>query len=212
MKKILFALTLYFGIFQSTAQNFNGSIEFKYTTQKDTTTNIYLVKDKLIKLDQYGKKTNAIEGSFIFDLNASTIKFVNPKRKVWGEHSSETPPIIKGVCTVTKGAKTKSIQGLKCVEYTVSNTDENTTITYWVAENKFSFFVPVIKLWNRKDKQSIYFNQIADLAPGSMPLLSEEKQINDNKLITRLEVVKIGHKAPDDASLAVPPNYNKFDQ
>ena len=211
MKKILFALTLYFGILQANAQNFNGSIEFKYSTQKDTTTNIYLVKDKLIKLDQYGKKTNAIEGSFIFDLNANTIKFVNPKRKVWGEHKSETPPVVKGVCTVTKGG-TKSIQGIKCVEYDVKNTDENTVIAYWVAESKFTFFVPIIKLWNRKDKQSIYFSQIKDLPEGSMPLLSEEKQINDGKLITKLEVVKINKTVPDDASLAVPPNYNKFDQ
>lgn len=212
MKKILFALSLCFGLNQITAQNFNGSIEFKYATQKDTTTNIYLVKDNLIKLDQYGKKSGAIEGSFIFDLTTSKIKFVNPKRKVWGEHKSETPPVVKGVCTVTKGTNTKNIQGIKCIEYIVKNTDENTSITYWVAENKFAFFTPVIKLWNRKDKQSIYFNQIKDLPEGCMPLLSEEKQLSDGKLLTKLEVVKIGRKVPDDASLAVPPNYNKFDQ
>lgn len=212
MKKILIALTLCLGLTKIIAQNFNGSIEFKYYNQKDTNTNIYLVKDKLIKLDQYGKKSNAIEGSFIFDLTENKIKFVNPKRKVWGEHKSETPPIVKGVCTVTKGNDTKTIQGIKCVEYTVKNTDENTVITYWVAENKFSFFVPVIKLWNRKDKQSIYFNQIKDLPEGCMPMLSEEKQLSDGKLLTKLEVVKIGRKVPDDASLAVPANYNKFDQ
>jgi len=212
MKKILFMSTVYFGLFQITAQNFNGSIEFKYSTQKDTTTNIYLVKDKIIKLDQYGKKTNTIEGSFIFDLNTNTIKFVNPKRKVWGEHKSETPPIVKGVCSVTKGTNTKSIQGIKCVEYTVKNTEENTSITYWVGENKFSFFVPVIKLWNRKDKQSVYFNQIKGLPEGSMPFFSEEKQISDGKLITKLEVIKIEKKVPDDASLVIPPNFNKFDQ
>lgn len=212
MKKILVALTLYFGMAQITAQNFNGSIEFKYSTQKDTTTNIYLVKDKLIKLDQYGKKTNAIEGSFIFDLNTNKIKFVNPKRKVWGEHKSETPPIVKGVCTVTKGSGTKTVQGIKCVEYNVKNTDENTSITYWVAEGKFAFFMPIIKLWNRKDKQSVYFTQIKDLPEGSMPLLSEEKQVSDGKLITKLEVVKINKTVPDDASLEVPANYNKFDQ
>ncbi len=212
MKKILFALTLCLGLTTITAQNFSGSIEFKYYNQKDTNTNIYLVKDKLIKLDQYGKKSNAIEGSFIFDLTENKIKFVNPKRKVWGEHKSETPPIVKGVCTVTKGTSTKSIQGIKCTEYTVQNSEENTVITYWVAENKFAFFAPVIKLWNRKDKQSIYFNQIKDLPDGSMPLLSEEKQLSDGKLLTKLEVVKIGRKVPDDASLAVPANYNKFDQ
>lgn len=212
MKKILFALALYFGLFQITAQNFNGTIEFKYTTQKDTNTNVYIVKDKLIKLDQYSKKTNAIEGSFIFDLTTNKIKWTNPKRKVWGESKSETPPIVKGVCVATKGTNTKSIQGIKCTEYTVKNTEENTVITYWIAENKFSFFVPVIKLWNRKDKQSVYFNQIKDLPEGCMPLLSEEKLITDGKTITKLEVVKISKKIPDGASLEVPTTYSKFDQ
>jgi hypothetical protein len=212
MKKIFLALTLYFGLLQITAQNFNGSIEFKYSTLKDTTTNVYLVKDKLVKLDQYGKKTNAIEGSFIFDLTTNKIKWTNPKRKVWGESKSETPPIIKGVCAVTKGTNTKSIQGIKCTEYTVKNTDENTIISYWIADNKFAFFMPVIKLWNRKDKQSVYLNQIKDLPEGCMPLLSEEKQISDGKLITKLEVVKINKKVPDDESLTIPATFNKFDQ
>lgn len=212
MKKILVAFTLLISLNTSFAQNFNGSIEFKYSTRRDTSTNIYLVKNKMIKLDQYGKKTNAIEGSFIFDLNTNKIKFVNPKRKVWGEHVSEAPQTVKGVCEVTKGAGTKTIQGLKCVEYTVKNTEENTTITYWIVENKFSFFAPVVKLWNRKDKQSIYFNQIKDLPEGSMPLLSEEKQLSDGKFVTKLEVVKIGKKVLDDASFLVPANFNKFDQ
>ena len=194
------------------AQSYEGSIEFKMETSKDTTTNIYYVKGKDVKLDQIGRKSGKVEGSFVFNTETNEIKFVNPVRKVWGEHKSETPPIVKGVCVFTKGTNTKSIQGVKCVEYTVKNTEENTSITYWVAENKFSFFVPVIKLWNRKDKQSVYFNQIKDLPEGSMPLFSEEKQINDGKLITKLEVVKIGKKVPDDASLVVPPNYNKFDQ
>lgn len=212
MKKIFFTLALYFGLFQITAQNFNGTIEFKYTTQKDTNTNVYIVKDKLIKLDQYSKKTNAIEGSFIFDLTTNKIKWTNPKRKVWGESKSETPPIVKGVCVATKGTNTKSIQGIKCTEYTVKNTEENTVITYWIAENKFSFFVPVIKLWNRKDKQSVYFNQIKDLPEGCMPLLSEEKLITDGRIITKLEVVKISKKVPESASLEVPATYSKFDQ
>ncbi len=212
MKKILFALALYFGLFQISAQNFNGTIEFKQTTLKDTIMNVYLVKDKIIKLDRYGKKSTEIEGSFIFDLTANKIKWTNPKRKVWGESKSETPPIVKGTCVAIKGTNTKSIQGIKCTEYTVKNTEENTVITYWVAENKFGFFMPLIKLWNRKDKQSVYFNFIKDLPEGCMPLLSEEKQITDGKFISKLEVTKIGKKVPDDASLMVPPTYSKFDQ
>src|SRR3954466_11889109 len=173
-----------------TAQGFNGNIEFRYATQKDTTNNVYWVKNKLVKLDQNSKKGNTVEGSFLFDLAAGEIKFLNPKRKLWGKQKSETPQLVKGQCVVTKGTTSKKVAGVKCTEYTVRNVDENTVITYWIAEDKFNFFVPLVKLWNRKDKQSIYFGKITGLAEGAMPLMSEEKQLSDGKMLTKLEVMK----------------------
>jgi hypothetical protein len=211
MKHLIALSIIFFSVFKLSAQGFNGSIEFKSYKEKDTSLNVYHVKGKLVKLDKYTKMTNVIEGSFIFDLAVGKIRFVNPKRKVWGEHISETAPVIRGHCEVSKGNGSKTVAGVKCHEYTVKNTEENTIITYWVAESKFDFFVPLIKLWNRKDKQSIYFNQIKDLPEGSMPLWSEEKQISDGKSITKLEVTKISNKTPDEASLSVPAGYTKFD-
>ena len=211
MKKILIIVTAFFSLTSIVAQNFSGNIEFKYSTQKDTSFNIYMVKNKMVRLDQYGRKGN-VEGSFLFDLTGNEIKWLNPKRKVWGEHKSETPAVIKGKCEVIKGTGSKTISGVKCTDYTVKNTDENTIITYWIAADKFAFFVPVLKLWNRKDKQSVYFNQITGLAEGSMPLMSEEKQIADGKVLTKLEVVKITKKIPEEASVSVPPEFTKFDK
>ena len=172
-----------------------------------------MVKNKLVRLDQYGKKnpTN-IEGGFIFNIPAGEVKFLNPKRKVWGLQISETPQIIRGVCVVIKGAATKTIAGYKCSEYTVKNAEENTVITYWIADGKFTFFSPLVKLWNRKDKQSIYFGQIKNIGEGSMPLLSEERQLTDGKLLTKLEVSKINTSAPDESAFAIPAGYNKLDQ
>lgn len=197
---------------QTFAQGFSGTIEFKYTTQKDTTLNVYSVKNQKIRLDQFNKRDKAIEGSFLFDLAAKEIKFLNPKRKLWGYQKSETPQVIRGECVVNKGTSTKTIAGQKCQEYVVKNSAENTVVTYWIAEGKFNFFTAMVKLWNRKDKQSIYFLQIKDLPEGAMPLLSEERQLTDGKLLTRLEVVKIGQAAPADALLDVPAGYQKFDQ
>jgi hypothetical protein len=212
MKKFLLTAVFAVSLIGSNAQTFNGTIDFKYTTVKDTFHNVFIVKEKLIKLDQFGKKSGNVEGSFIFDLASNSIKFVSPKRKIWGEHKSETPAVIKGKCEVTKGTNSKTVQGVKCTDYTVKNTDENTTITYWIAEDKFNFFIPLLKLWNRKDKQNIYFAQITGLPEGSMPLMSEEKTINDGKTLTRLEAVKITKKMPDDASVQVPADYTKFDK
>lgn len=194
------------------AQSYEGSIEFKMESPKDTSTNIYYVKGNIVRLDQIGRKSGKVEGSFVFDLSSNEIKFVNPIRKVWGEHKSETSPMIKGTCVTTKGTNTKMIQGQKCTEYIVKNIEENTQITYWMTGGKYDFFVPAVKLWNRKDKQSIYFNQIKDLPKGSMPLLSEERTISDGKLVSKLEVSKISKSSIDASKLSIPAEYKKFEQ
>jgi hypothetical protein len=185
-------LTLFFGLaFLSSFAQFSGSVDFKYYTLKDTTLNTYWVKDKKIRLDQYDRKnTTAIEGSFIFDLDAKTVKFVNPKRKVWGDQKSDIPPVMKGKCDISKG-KGKTINGIKCNEYIVKNTEENTAITYYITSGNYDFFIPMMELWNRKDKQSIYFGKIEGLSKGFMPVMSEERQISDNKMISKIEIVKI---------------------
>ena len=194
------------------AQSFEGTIEFKMETSKDTTTNIYYVKGHDVKLDQIGKKSGKVEGSFVFNTESGEIKFVNPVRKVWGEHKSETAPVIKGTCISSKGTNTKMVQGQKCTEYIVKNTEENTQITYWMVSGKYDFFAPLVKAWNRKDKQSIFFNQIKDLPKGSMPLLSEEKLISDGTLISKLEVSKLSKGNVDASKLAIPADYKKFEQ
>lgn len=194
------------------AQGFEGSLEFKMGTSKDTTTNVYYVKGNDIKLDQIGRKSGKVEGSFVFDLAAQKIKFVNPIRKIWGDHKTETNPVIKGTCVSTKGTNTKTIQGQKCIEYIVKNTEENTQVTFWIAEGKYDFFMPVVKMWNRKDKQSVYFNQIKNLPKGSMPLMSEERTISDNKVVTLLEVSKVNKMSVDASKVTIPADYKKFDQ
>jgi hypothetical protein len=212
MKKFKLLLAFVSVSFFGIAQSFEGVVEFKMETNKDTTTNIYYVKGNDVKLDQLGRKSGKVEGSFVFDLGKNQIKFVNPVRKVWGEHKSETIPVVKGSCLVSKGSGTKTIQGQKCVEYKVKNTEENLEITYWITTGKFDFFVPLVKIWNRKDKQSVYFNQIKDLPKGSMPMLSEERQLSDGSLISKLEVSKISKSPVDASKLSIPAEYKKFEQ
>lgn len=194
------------------AQSFEGSIEFRMETSGDTTTNIYYVKGNNVRLDQIGRKSGRVEGCFLFDLSSKEIKSLSPVRKVWTEHKSETVPVIKGTCVSTKGANTKMIQGQKCTEYIVKNTEENTQITYWIISGKYDFFASMVKLWNRKDKQSIYFNKIKDLPKGSMPMMSEEKLISSGAVITKLEVTKLTKSKIEDSKLTVPDDYKKFEQ
>jgi hypothetical protein len=189
---------------------FEGSIEFKMETKKDTTANIYYVKGNNVKLDQIGRKSGKVEGSFVFELADKKIKFVNPARKVWGD-KSETPPVTKGTFEVAKGKGSKVVCGKKCVDYTVKNTEDNTQVIYWICTENFDFFVPLVKLWNRKDKQSVYFNQIKDLPKGSMPMLSFETTL-DGAAVSKLEVIKVDKKTIDASQVSVPADYKKFEQ
>ena len=71
MNKItLLAVSLTLSV-MAVAQSYEGSVEFKMETNKDTTTNIYYVKGNTVKLDQLGRKSGKVEGSFVFD----SIKF-----------------------------------------------------------------------------------------------------------------------------------------
>ena len=189
---------------------FEGSIEFKMETKKDTTNNIYYVKGNNVKLDQIGRKSGKVEGSFVFDLSGKTIKFVNPARKVWGD-KTETPATPKGTFNVTKGGGSKVVCGKKCTDYVVKNTEENTQITYWISTEGYNFFVPLVQMWNRKDKQSVYFNQIKDLPKGSMPMLSVESDMGGAQ-ISKLEVIKADKKTIEPSQVAVPSDYKKFEQ
>ena len=69
----------------------------------------------------------------------------------------------------------------------------------------------MLKLWNRKDKQSVYYSQIKNIPIGCMPMLSEEKNISDGKLISKLEVTKIDKKIPAASTFVIPSVYTKFE-
>jgi hypothetical protein len=211
MKRYFPLIFLALGFNSLFAQAFFGSIEFINTTEKDTTANFYWVKDEMVKLDHMNKKGKGVEGSFLFNLKASNIKFISPQRKLWGNQKSEIPATIKGTCEVIKSKASKKIAGFTCVEYVVKNTAENTMITYWIAEKNFDFFIKVLKLWNRKDKQSVYYTQIKNLPIGSMPFLSEEKTISDGKIISKLEVIKIDNTLPTNTTFKIPSVYSKFE-
>ncbi len=210
MKKLSIFIALLAFSFGGFAQ-FEGTLEFRMETKKDTNNNVYYIKGNNVKLDQIGKKSGKVEGSFVFDLAAGTIKFVSPSRKVWGETKSETPPIVKGTCEVTKTKNTKTVIGKKCTEYIVKNVEENIMISYWITTDKIDFFMPLVKLWNRKDKASVYFNQIKDLPKGSMPMISYETTV-DGTPIGKLEVTKLEKKAIDISQVSVPADYKKFEQ
>ncbi|GIV27125.1 MAG: hypothetical protein KatS3mg027_0939 [Bacteroidia bacterium] len=193
-------------------KSFEGKIEFMYY-HRDTTKNVYDVKDHNVRLDQYSKKNDgSLEGSFLFNLNTKEIKMISHKRKLWNIHKSSVPPVIKGYCEVIKTSNTKTIAGHKCTEYVVKNKEEDIEISYWITTANFDFFIPLLQIWNRKDKQSVYFNKIQNLPKGSMPLLSIEKQISTGKILSKLETTKLSQEKINLSVFEIPKDYKKFEE
>ncbi len=194
----------------SKAQTFEGVIEFKKQTITDTTSYVYYVKDNQVRIDEIGTKSHKIEGSFIVDTENKTMKSLNHERKLYMDKATPSAPVISGTCEVTKGKEVKNIQGMKCSQYIVKNTTENTQITYWITDGKYAFFEKLLRQLNRKDKSSVYFLQIKDIK-NCFPMLSIQTDIS-GKQTGSLEVTKITKKEVDESLFEIPKGYNKFEK
>lgn len=210
LKILTVAVVLIAFSLSASAQAFEGTIEFKKITASDTVNYVYTVKGNMVRIDEIGSKSHKVEGTFLIDMDAKTMKSLNHERKLYMDQPTPAAPVIKGTCTVKKGQNVKNIQGYKCVEYIVTNNEENTQITYWLADGKFTFFEKLLRQLNRKDKSSVYFLQIPDIK-NMFPMLSVQSDIN-GKVNTTLAVTKITKKEIDPSIFEMPKGYNKFEK
>jgi len=193
----------------SFSQTFEGVIEFRESRVTDTIDRVYYIKGDKVRLDEIGKKSKKVEGSFIVDLKTSSMISLSHDRKLYIEQGSGTPAVMNGKAEITKTKNVKTIQGYKCSEYIVKNAEDNTQITYWIATGKFDFFLKLLKTLNRKDKSVVYFQQITGVE-GMFPFLSLQVNLETGKEEVKMEVTKI-QKKPLDANLfEVPKDYQKF--
>lgn len=196
--------------FSATAQSFEGVIEFKKQSTTDTTNYIYYVKDNQVRIDEIGSKSHKVEGTFLVNMDEKTMMSLNHERKLYMTQTNPSAPTIKGSCVAKKGQNVKNLQGYKCVEYTVTNQEEGTMITYWIADGKFAFFDKMLRQLNRKDKSSVYFLQIPDIK-NMFPMLSVQTDLTGKEQV-KLEVTKITKKEVDGTMFEVPKGYNKFEK
>lgn len=196
--------------FAAVAQSFEGIIEFKKATTTDTTNYVYYVQGNQVRIDEIGSKSHKVEGTFLVDMDTKTMTSLNHDRKLYMDQATPAAPVLKGTCDVKKGATVKTIQGYKCAEYVVTNNDENTKITYYIAEGKFAFFDKLLRQLNRKDKSSTYYLQIKD-TKNMFPMLSTQTDLSGKEQV-KLEVIKITKKVVDPTMFQIPKGYNKFEK
>ena len=209
LKLVTIAVVMIAFSYTAFAQSFEGVIEFKKASATDTTNYVYYVKGEKVRIDEIGSKSHKVEGSFLVDMTAKTMTLLNHDRKIYMDQPTLAAPVIKGTCTAKKGQNVKNIQGNKCVEYIVTNNEENTQITYYIADGKYSFFEKLLRQLNRKDKSSTYYLQIPDIK-NMFPMLSIQTDLATGKETTRLEVTKITKKVVEPTMFEIPKGYNEF--
>jgi len=213
MKKTIFQLlaTIALGTclsVSSTAQSFEGMVEFTKTTGPVVTHYKYFVKGDHIRIEEIGAKGD-IQGVMLVDTRDGTVKALSPERKLFMDVPNLRLPKDVNV-KVTKTEETQILLGYQCEKWNVHNAQEDRDIEYWVANDEFDFFIPLLETLNRKDKQAVYFLEIPD-AMGVFPMLGTETK-SDGTVVTKLEVINVERDENKTAIFEIPPNYNKFER
>lgn len=204
------SLTVFFAA-NLLAQSFEGTIEFTRYTTVDTSKYAYHVKGDMVRIEEVGSN-GQIAGIMIVNTKENKAKSLSPERKLYIElESANTKFITINGSDVKKGKTTKTIAGYKCDEWTVSNKEQNTTITYYLAKDNFDFFEGLLIALNRKDKFATYYQQLPD-TKKTFPFLAIEKDLTSGKEKGKLEVNKVTKKTIDSKLFEIPIDYKKFEK
>ena len=173
MKAILRPLfTLVLGAtvaYAANAQAFEGTIEFTKTTGPVVTNYKYYVKGDHVRIEEINSR-GEVQGIMLVDTKDRTVYALSPERKLYMDVPNMRLP--KDVKTeVKKTGEMKDIAGYKCEKWVVKSATEDRTITYWVAADEFTFFVPLLETLNRKDEQAVFFLEIDGAAGVFLSLI-----------------------------------------
>ncbi len=194
--------------YAANAQAFEGTIEFTKTTGPVVTNYKYYVKGDHVRIEEINSR-GEVQGIMLVDTKDRTVYALSPERKLYMDVPNMRLP--KDVKTeVKKTGEMKDIAGYKCEKWVVKSATEDRTITYWVAADEFTFFVPLLETLNRKDEQAVFFLEI-DGATGVFPMLGVEQKL-DGSEVSKLEVTKVTKGVQKATLFEVPGDYNKFER
>ena len=190
------------------AQSFEGTIEFTKTTGPVVTNYKYYVKGDHVRIEELSSRGN-VQGIMLVDNHDNTVTALSPDRKLFMDvPNMRLPKEIK--TDVKKTGEMKDLAGYKCEKWVVKSPSEDRILTYWVAQDAFDFFIPMLKTLNRKDEQALFFLKI-DGAKGVFPMLGVEQKI-DGSEVSRLDVTKVARGAQKADLFEIPAGFTKFER
>lgn len=212
MRTIIHSLSLVGATLLATAslqaQSFEGIIEFTKTTGPVVTNYKYFVKGDHVRIEEISAR-GEVQGIMLVDTRDKTVTALSPDRKLFMDvPNMRLPKDVKA--DVKKTGEMKDVAGYKCEKWTVKSPTEDRQISYWVAQDAFDFFVPLLETLNRKDEQAVFFLKVEG-SKGVFPLIGMEQKM-DGSEVSRLEVTKVSKGAQKPALFEIPAGYNKFER
>lgn len=207
MKKGMLGIVLSLLTIVSFAQ-FEGVIVFNKIKGKTTVKYKYYVKGDHVRIEELSDD-GTVDGIQLVDLATKKNVAISPGRMLYMDVPNNRA-VATAKTTVEKTKTTKTLQGQECTKWLVKNPDQDRIITYWVAEDDYNFYLPLLKTINRREKQSVYFLSVAD-ATGFFPMLGEEKT-TAGLVISTLEVTQVTKKILKEELFKIPANYKKIQQ
>ncbi len=194
--------------FTASAQAFEGIIEFTKSTGPVVTNYKYYIKGDHVRIEEISARGDA-QGIMLVDTRDKTVTALSPDRKLYMDVPNMRLP--KEVKTdVKKTGEMRDMAGYKCEKWIVKSAAEDRTITYWVAADKFDFFIPLLETLNRKDEQAVFFLEVPD-AVGVFPMLGVEQKL-DGAEVSKLQVTKVVKGVQKPTLFEIPAGFNKFER
>mgnify|MGYP000935075911 FL=1 len=208
MKRFILSLALLGSLSAAQAQAFEGVLEFTKTTGPVVTNYKYYVKGDHIRIEEISARGD-VQGIMLVDTRDRTVIALSPERKLYMDVPNMRLP--KDVETeIKKTGEMKDMAGYKCEKWVVKSPREDRVITYWVANDEFNFFVPLLETLNRKDEQAVFFLEVPD-AVGVFPMLGVEQKL-DGAEVSKLQVTKVVKGVQKPTLFEIPAGFNKFER
>ena len=195
-------------VFSQSSNSFEGKIHFQKTKGSTQMNYNYFVKGDNIRIEELNEE-NKVVGLQLVNTRNKELLALSPERKLYLEAKKRRGPVNFDV-EVVKTQKKKTILDYECFEIVAINKQQDRKIVYWVTQDNFSFFKPLLDVLNKKEKQSLYFQKIKGME-DCWPIKSTEYVISTGKSIAKLTTISIDNKEPKSSLFEIPDDYSKFE-
>lgn len=191
-------------------KSFNGILKYYEYTPFDTTLYEVFVTKSKIRVDSYsGKEKNGDPNKIvIYNLKNQKILALKPSAQIYKYITSnaEHTPCSDGCEILIDKNIYKYITGVKCKQYRVRNKAENTDITYWIPEEKYTFYAQMMTMKHSIRRPHKYFFKLPNhetvfpMQTVERTLLREEK--------SSFKVIHFEESTIVDNIFEIPKGYN----